>query len=342
MITIRVGRIAFAAASLVGLSPAAVAVDVDEAAVERARAAFIERVVAKHAFDRAELTQILGGATIQDRVLELISRPAERVVPWHEYRAIFLNRERIDAGVRFWRQQEAAIDRAAAAHGVDPSIIVAIIGIETLFGQRMGTYRVLDSLSTLAFAYPPRSSFFASELEAFLLMSREEGADVLEALGSYAGAMGAGQFIPSSFRAYAVDGNSDGRRDLWTDWDDVLASVANYFKAHRWRAGETVTVPAVRDAAAGGAVPANGLDLNQTGGSIRALGFEFEADVADETPARVLSFERDAASAEYWVAFHNFHVITRYNRSEKYALAAHQLSLALSDAFRISTGQAAR
>ena len=164
-----------------------------------------------------------------------MARPAERVVPWFEYRNIFLTEERIAAGVRFWSEHAATLEQVAERYGVAPEMIVAIVGIETYFGTRMGRYRVLDALATLAFAYPPRAAFFTSELEAFLLLTREEEVDPTAALGSYAGAMGAGQFIPSSYRAYAVDGDADGKRDLWTNWNDVFGSVANYFAKHGWR-----------------------------------------------------------------------------------------------------------
>lgn len=311
-------------------------IDVDEARVSEAREAFIDNVVAEHGFERSEVTEVLEGATISERVLELISRPAERVVPWHEYRGIFLTESRIEAGVEFWKDNAVALALMAENHGVDAHIIVATIGIETRFGQRMGAIPVLDALSTLAFAYPPRSAFFSGELESLLLLSREEGADVLEASGSYAGAMGAGQFIPSSYRAYAVDGNGDGRRDLWNDWDDILASVANYYGVHGWQSGEPVAVQATRPADWSGPEPASGLDLDTTSGSLKALGYEFEADVPDDAPARVFAMERDAESFEYWVGFRNFYVITRYNRSSKYALAAHQLGQAILSAYEAS------
>ncbi len=311
-------------------------VEIDAERVAEARQAFIDNVVSEHGFERSEVTDMLEGATISARVLELISRPAERVVPWYEYREIFLNESRIESGVEFWQDNAVALAVMAENHGVEPHIIVATIGIETLFGQRMGAIPVLDALSTLAFAYPPRSAFFSGELESLLLLSREEGAELLDASGSYAGAMGAGQFIPSSYRAYAVDGNGDGRRDLWNDWDDILASVANYYGVHGWQTGEPVAVEATRPADWSGAEPGGGLDLDATVGSLRALGYEFEVDLPDDAPARVFAMERDADSFEYWVGFQNFYVITRYNRSSKYALAAHQLGQAILNAYEAS------
>lgn len=321
------------AAALPGTAAAA---EYDTAAVEAARARFVERMATEHGFDRVPLEAMLEDASILDSVLEAISRPAERVVPWHEYREIFLNDARIAAGVDFWRTHVDLIAEMSDEHGVDEAMLLAILGVETLFGQRMGSYRVLDSLSTLAFAYPPRSAFFTSELEAFLLLSREEGEQFLEATGSYAGAMGAGQFIPSSYTAYAVDGDGDGRRDLWGNWPDVLASVANYLAVHGWRAGEPVAVRAARRDDFQGPEPDNRLGLDSTVGALREQGYEFATSLPDSAPATVMAFESGRESPEYWIGFRNFEVITRYNRSTKYALAAYQLGEAIRSAHESS------
>jgi membrane-bound lytic murein transglycosylase B len=316
-------------AALACVSSESMAQRSDAAAIEKARREFLERMVTEHDFDRAELAALLEKATINQSILDAISRPAERVVPWHEYRKIFLTEERINAGVEFWRNNGAAIHQAAERYGVAPEMLVAIVGVETFFGRITGRYRVLDALATLAFAYPPRAKFFAGELEHFLLLSREEGPSFLEATGSYAGAMGAGQFIPSSFRAYAVDANEDGRRDLWTDWEDVMGSVANYFKKHDWRTGQPVVARATRRADFQGPEPTNSLDLGETVASLRAMGYEFETDLPASAPAAAYALEAEGGGSEYWVGFHNFRVITRYNRSPKYALAAYQLSQAI-------------
>jgi membrane-bound lytic murein transglycosylase B len=296
---------------------------------EAARAAFIDKMVGQHGFDRGELTSLLGAAVIDQTILDAMARPAERVVPWHEYRNIFLTEERISAGVRFWTEHAETIERIADRYGVAPEMIVAIVGIETYFGTRMGRYRVLDALATLAFAYPPRASFFTSELESFLLLAQEEDVEPTAALGSYAGAMGAGQFIPSSYRAYAVDGDGDGKRDLWSNWNDVLGSVANYFAKHGWRTGEPVVQLAIRPERFEGPEPTNSLDLDGTVGSISRLGYAFTTTLPTEAPAAAYSFEAAGGGSEYWVGYHNFRVVTRYNRSTKYALAAHQLSEAI-------------
>jgi membrane-bound lytic murein transglycosylase B len=307
------------------VSSAAVAQAVNAAA----RGAFIDKMVDSHGFDRTELTKLVDAAIIDQTILDTMARPAERVVPWFEYRNIFMTEERIAAGVRFWGEHAATLEQVAERYGVAPEMIVSIVGIETYFGTRMGRYRVLDALATLAFAYPPRAAFFTSELESFLLLTREEQVDPTAALGSYAGAMGAGQFIPSSYRAYAVDADADGKRDLWTDWDDVFGSVANYFAKHGWRTGEPVMELAIRPERFVGPEPGNSLDLGDTVGSLTEQGYVFTTTLPLTAPAAAYSFEAPGGGSEYWVGYHNFRVVTRYNRSTKYALAAHQLSQAI-------------
>ena len=303
-----------------------------DADVEVRRGAFIERMVTEHAFDRDELSRILSGTTIQQSALNAISRPAERVIPWYEYRLIFMNDQRIEAGAQFWLEHEDLVAATSARFGVDAHMLLAILGIESLFGERMGSYRVIDALSTLAFAYPPRADFFASELEAFMLIYREEGESVLDGLGSYAGAMGAGQFIPSSYRAYAVDADGDGRRDLWQNWNDILASIANYLSRHGWRAGQTVAVASEQGSAAG-VEPGNRLGLDQTVRGLRDLGYRFDSAVADDLDAMLVAVEANANDTAYFIGLQNFHVITRYNRSVKYALAAFELGNAIQQRY---------
>jgi membrane-bound lytic murein transglycosylase B len=313
----------------------------NEEAIAKARSAFIDKMVADHGFDRASLTASLGAATIDQAILDAMARPAERVVPWHEYREIFVNDARIAAGVQFWTEHAAKIDEIATRYAVSPEMLVAIIGVETYFGQRMGRYRVVDALATLAFAYPPRAQFFAGELEEFLKLCREEDLDLTAPLGSYAGAMGAGQFIPSSYRAYAVDANADGKRNIWTDWEDVLGSVANYFKVHGWRFGEPVADRATRSAEWKGAEPTNSLDLGDTVGALAEMGYVFTTQHATDARAGAYALEAKDGGAEYWIGYHNFRVITRYNRSSKYALAAHQLGQAIRAAYEASRAAAA-
>jgi membrane-bound lytic murein transglycosylase B len=305
----------------------------DNESVAKARNEFVDRMVTAHGFDRDALAAALEEATIDQKIIDTMSRPAERVMPWFEYRAIFLSDARIAAGVQFWSEHADTIESIARRYGVDPEMLVAIVGVETYFGTRMGGYRVIDALSTLAFAYPPRAKFFAGELEQFLLLAREEDMDLKDPRGSYAGAMGAGQFIPSSFRSYAVDADEDGKRNIWTDWDDVLGSVANYFKVHGWKTDEPIVDRATRSADWSGPEPTNKLDLDTTVGALAQRGYVFMTEQRSDAPAAVFSFEAEGGGSEYWVGYHNFRVITRYNRSQKYALAAYQLGAAVHAAY---------
>jgi membrane-bound lytic murein transglycosylase B len=333
----RILELGAALAALAGAVVPAARADVDTAKVARAKAAFVARMVEKHGFDAAALGKTLDGIQIDEKILETIAKPVERVVPWYEYRKIFLTEPRIEAGVEFWREHTADVDAASRRYGVAPEMLVAILGIETYFGQRMGQHRVLDALGTLAFAYPPRADFFAGELESLFLISRKEGPQMLDALGSYAGAMGAGQFIPSSFREYAVDADGDGRRDLWGDWSDILASVANYFGRNGWRSGEPVAARATLAPGSDGAAKARkagaGIHLDSTVAEIGKLGYEFSSSLPGSAPAGVLAFEGEDGKVEYWVGYRNFRAITRYNTSAKYALAALELSRAIRSAY---------
>jgi membrane-bound lytic murein transglycosylase B len=291
---------------------------------------FVQSVQSEHGLDPEMVRGVLDLARLQPPIIELISRPAERVRPWHEYRKIFITEERIAAGVTFWKEHREQLERISADTGVPPEILVGIIGVETYYGRILGRYRVLDALATLAFEYPPRSAFFTRELAQFLLLVREQGFEVETPVGSYAGAMGMPQFIPSSYRAYAVDGDGDGRVDLWGSMDDILASVANYFKAHGWRPGEPVVVPAVAGAKDPAALAHQGLSANTTLGDLWDAGVGLAGPAARErsTAAGLFVLEHEEGP-RYWAGFHNFYVITRYNRSLMYALAVHQLGEAI-------------
>ena len=329
-------------AALLALAFCALAHADDRPNVAKARTAFVEKMVAEHGFDRGALNATLKSATIDQSILDAIARPAERVVPWYEYRAIFVNEARIAAGTRFWTEHAGTIQSISERYGVAPEMLVAIIGVETYFGQRTGKYRVLDSLATLAFAYPPRSKFFSGELEQFLLLTREEGLDPRTPMGSYAGAMGAGQFIPSSFRTYAVDADGDGKRDIWNDWADILGSIANYFKKSGWQTGEPVADPATRSVDWKGPEPSNALELAETVGSLEKQGYVFSTSEPTDAPAAAFALEASASSSEFWIGYHNFKVITRYNRSPKYALAAHQLGQAIRSSYAATASPNAR
>ena len=295
-------------------------------------AGFVSRVHERHGMDRDTVASILGLARIQPRIIEAISRPAEKVKPWHEYRAIFMTPDRIGAGVEFARTHREELEEIAARTGVPLEILVGIVGVETFYGRITGRYRVLDALATLAFEYPPRSGFFSGELEQFLLMLREQGLEAEGPTGSYAGAMGLPQFIPSSYRAYAVDGDGDGRVDLWESTSDVLSSVANYFSAHGWQAGAPVVARARPGDADAGALTDPGLKPSTTVGALRQAGVELTGAVPEspEAPAGLFVLE-GPDGPQYWAGFHNFYVITRYNRSLMYALAVHELGQAVRE-----------
>ena len=286
--------------------------------------AFIDRMVEEHGFERDALTATLAGAERKENILEAIARPAEGTLTWGEYRDIFITKKRIDAGVRFWQEHEAELTGVAADTGVPVEMLVGIIGVETYFGRITGSYRVLDALSTLAFHYPPRSPFFTSELEEFLLLVRTEEIDAGMPTGSYAGAMGRPQFMPSSYRAYAVDATGDGKRDIWNNWSDVAGSIANYFLAHDWEPGEEVAASAILSERFEGPVAKASLKPDSTVGELSNGGVVFATEQALDSPTRLIELEGHEGT-EYWVGFHNFFVITRYNRSVLYALAVHQL-----------------
>jgi membrane-bound lytic murein transglycosylase B len=246
---------------------------------------------------------------------------------------MFITDKRIAEGVEFWREHGARVAAAAERYQVDPEIIVAIIGVETFYGRITGGYRVLDALATLSFYYPntgnDRSEFFSRELMQFIVLGQEEDIPVTEVTGSYAGAMGLGQFMPSSYREYAVDLDGDGRRDLWSSMDDIIGSVANYLHRHGWKYGETIVVDAVRqDNADASLIAERNFKPGTAVSELAGKGFTTQADVNPDMPAVVVSLE-EAEGERLWLAFDNFYVITRYNRSPLYAMAVFELSQAI-------------
>ena len=298
--------------------------------------AFIDRMVEEHQFERAQLQKVIGQAEKKQKILDAIARPAEKTKPWYEYREIFLGESRIQQGAVFWQENADILQQVSEQYSVDPAIIVAIIGVETRYGSYMGNYRVVDALATLGFDYPPRAKFFASQLEQFFLLTREQKQDPLNLMGSYAGAMGYGQFIPSSYRHYARDFDGDGFADIWQNKKDAIASVANYFKAHGWQKGGPVVVPATVSK------PLIQGDVNSDERPSITLNTWYKKGVKSpqapkdsNTKAALMEFEQPGHS-EYWLGFNNFYVITRYNRSRLYALAVWQLS----EAIRVAREQA--
>jgi membrane-bound lytic murein transglycosylase B len=295
---------------------------------------FIGNMAKQHDFDATALASILRDAQTQPRILELIQRPAERTLAWWEYRQRFINEERIDGGVKVWRANRELLTRIADRTGVPEEYLVAITGVETSYGRNMGRYRVLDALATLGFDYPPRSEFFRRELEQFLLLTREDKVDPRTPLGSYAGAMGIAQFMPSSVRAYAVDDGNDGHRDLHEYGPDVFASVANYFVKHGWRAGQPVLAEINHNNAPDDPVNAK-IALEETLASLHARGYIFTSIMPEDSPAMLVPAQFEQ-SLSWRVGYENFYVITRYNRSAMYAMAVHELAQAIAQRYRSS------
>lgn len=314
---------------LFGLSPASAAQagvfdgnpDVD---------AFIAQLVGEHQFDRDQLIRLFRQGRIQQDVLQAIARPGT-ARPWHEFRASTVTPARVREGGDYWRRHAAALARARAEYGVPEEIIVATIGIETSYGRTLGRNRLFDALATLAFGYPPRAALFRSELIELLLLARDMQSDALQYKGSYAGAMGVPQFLPSSYRRYAVDFDGNGQRDLWNH-ADAIGSVGNYYKVHGWAAGQAVLVMLERSGGPPGDVfrqlLERGIQPHSSVAVFRGAGVSPAGAADDEALACAFSAETDNGTG-YWLGFNNFYVITRYNRSINYALAVHELALEL-------------
>jgi membrane-bound lytic murein transglycosylase B len=275
----------------------------------------------------AKLTALISSAVPQPRIIEIMDRPAEKALQWYEYRARFLTDERIDAGVALWREHHDLLEDVARSERVSPQYILAIIGVETFYGRLTGRYRVLDALATLAFDYPARSAYFRSELLQFAKLCDEEKLDSQTLLGSYAGAMGVAQFMPSSYRQYAVNKDGANSRDLWHDWGDIFGSVAHYLGSYGWQYGGTVLADSRYTRADLPELPAT-VALSDSLGALRARGFATDYGAAADTPALVVGAPL-ATGMSYRIGFKNFYVITRYNRSPLYAMAVSDLADAI-------------
>ncbi|MDO8812234.1 MAG: lytic murein transglycosylase B [Gallionella sp.] len=281
---------------------------------------FIDEMVAKHQFKRAELENVFARAQHRPEVIEAISRPAT-TRPWLEYRAAFVNPKRIRLGLEFWGKHRHTLRRAERKYGVPQGIIVAVIGVETIYGQNAGNFRVLDALTTLAFDYPRRADFFRGELENYLLLAREQQFDLLDIRGSYAGALGIPQFMPSSYRNYAVDFNGNHKIDLLREDRDAIGSVANYLQGYGWIKGEPVAVRAQ----VGEEICLGEIKTPRSLVAWTAAGVTPSVDFAPDKAARLIDFTLEEGK-EFWLAFNNFEVITRYNNSDYYAMSVFQLA----------------
>lgn len=286
---------------------------------------FIGKMNSQHGFDIAFLEQTFSGVQRDSEALTKAGAPAEGQ-GWRAYRPIFLTEERIRGGVDFWNRNQALLDAATRQYGVDPEYLVAIIGVETQYGKNTGAHNVLSALTTLGFDYPRRASFYQKELEQFLLLSREERVRPQIFKGSYAGAMGLGQFISSSYRSYAIDGNRDGKRDMWNP-QDAIPSVANYFAKNGWKRGGGVAVPAyVSGGGYASIAETTAKKPSRTLSQLLASGVRPQGAL---NSSNVSLIKLEGSTDEYWVGGENFYVITRYNPNVKYAMAVHQLAQAI-------------
>lgn len=286
---------------------------------------FIAEMADKHGFDRAELEKVFGDTRFRPRIVELMDEQTKRKA-WGDYRSLFINREKITGGRRFWQSNRAQLALATEKYGVPEEIIVAVIGIETHYGRHTGRFKVLEALTTLAFDYPKRASLFRLELEHYLLLAREESMPLGTPLGSYAGAMGIAQFMPRSYRRYGIDFDGDGKRDLFENAADAVGSVANYLTAHGWQRNEPVAAPAVLEGSeAKPPFEASKLSTRYSLEELKRRGVTATGAFPGTKRAIPVTLET-RGGPEYWLGFDNFYVITRYNHSAYYAMAVYQLS----------------
>ncbi len=292
----------------------------------------ISEVESEGIYSKAELNDLFFEVERQKVTLDLMTRPAESVAQWKDYRPRFLTDRNISKGVDFWNRYHEALEVAEQQFGVPPEIMVAILGVETRYGGNKGRLKVIDSLATLAFDFPRRSEYFTKELKNFLALSKEQGLDPLTVKGSYAGAMGYPQFMPSSWRKLGIDFDGDNKADLINNPIDAIGSIGNYFKENGWQAEENIAFNATAAEANYDDI-INNKELNTTNtlGELKAKGLTIQSTLADSTPASAIRFEGDKGT-EYWVGLNNFYVITTYNRSTMYAMAVFQLSQAIKEA----------
>ena len=299
-------------------------------------APFVAEMVSRHGFERERLTRALGGVRVRPEILKAIARPAESL-DWYQYQPIFLTETRIAKGEEFWRAHADTLARASRKYGVSPEIIVAIIGVETLYGTRKGKHLVLDSLATLAFRYPKRSKFFRAELEQFLILAQQESFDMPKVKGSYAGAMGIPQFISSSYRRYAVDFDGDGVRDLLNSEIDAIGSVANYLKVHGWQRDGAVALPASVSGDEYKALVKKGMKPHTPVSDMDNFGVVVLYAGENESPGALIELT-NKGDTEHWVGLQNFYAITRYNHSSLYAMAVFQLAREIRKRYRVVEG----
>jgi len=298
---------------------------------------YIHELSDEHGLNVHTVSGLFANTSSQQSVLDKISSPAERTLTWREYRPIFITQERINAGLEFFDAHKPLLLQAQTRYGVPAEVITAIIGVETFYGRITGSYNVLEALATLAFDYPPRSSFFSSELSEFIVLGSKEGWDMRNIKGSYAGAMGFPQFISSSYRAYAIDFDNDGKRDLFNSTADIIGSVANYLARHGWVADAPIAERWQADAASSDAarsLVSDSLKPAVNADALRVLGFDsnlLDVGTQSDEPLSVMLLN-GSQGEELWIGYRNFYAITRYNHSRLYAMAVFQLADAIRTA----------
>lgn len=297
---------------------------------------YIDEQVATGQFNRPELEAVFANVQPKPRILAIMDRPAT-ARPWYQFRAGFFNQRLLNDGVAFWQTHADALARAQQQYGVPPGVIVAILGIETHYGQNTGSFRVADVLSTIGFDYPRRAAYFRDELTQFLLLAKEERLNPLSLKGSYAGALGLPQFMPSSYRKWAVDFDDTGHRDIWNNPDDAIGSVANYLQLHGWTAGDDLVVPAnVTPGPKLDALIADKFNLHYTVGELADMGVLPQLPLPSTVKAVLVPLETSPGVTRYWLGLNNFYVITRYNKSTLYAKTVQEMAQELKSRYLAS------
>lgn len=298
---------------------------------------YITETARNYKFSETELTNLFSQVQSKPNILDILDRPATGR-PWYEFRGNFVNRQRIQSGARFWQQNAATLEKVATTYKVDPAVIVAILGAETMYGRNTGSFRVLDVLSTLSFDYPRRAEFFRKEMTEFLLLAREEKTDPLSFRGSYAGAMGWPQFMPSSFRQYAVDWDRDGHHDIWSDQEDIIASVGHYLAEHGWQESSYNYIAADVSSDTIDDLLADKFNLHYTVSELMRKGVTPSAKIDPNEKAVVYVLETAPGQKKYYLGLNNFYVVTRYNKSTLYATAVLELAEEIRGAWQRGEG----
>lgn len=302
---------------------------------------YIDEQVATGEFARPDLEALFANVELKPSIITALDKPSTSR-PWYQFHPNFLTSKMVDGGVAFWTQHAALLNKVEARYGVPPEMVVAILGIETRYGGNTGSFRVADALTTIGFDYPRRAAYFRGKLTEFLKLAKEEGKNPLLLKGSYAGAMGWPQFMPSSYRKWAVDFDGDGKRDIWSSPADVTGSIGNYFKLHGWQKGDDVVIPA--DVVPGPQIDklvSDKFNLHYTVGELKKMGVIPRAEVADNVPAVLFPLEVAPGEVQYWLGLGNFYTITRYNRSTLYAKVAQELAEQIREAYLAQQAAAA-